>query len=783
MAGVLDIITFPLAAAVATPFVLSFLAPWVVGRLRQTGVWFFATGVALLTLGFGLAFFPVTGNTSFPQSYPWAPSVDVALSFHVDGLSLMFVLLVGGIGTFIVLYAGAYLKGHPRLGYFLGLILAFMGSMLGLVLAGDVLTLFVFWELTSVCSFLLIGFDNERRRSRRSALQALAVTGGGGLLLLVGLLWMSATVGSTELLQLNTQGELLRGSPTYPVILVLVLLGAFTKSAQFPFHFWLPNAMEAPTPVSAYLHSATMVKAGIYLLARLHPALGGTSLWSTLLVTVGGITFLLGAIFALSKTDLKQILAQTTVSSLGLLVMLLGLGSEKALEAAIVYLVAHAVFKGALFMVAGGVDHEVGTRDVTRLGGLRRAMPITATAAGLAALSMGGLPPFAGFLAKEVTYAATLAAGVSGLYVTVLSVVANSCMMAAGFAVGFGPFFGAQKEHESHPHEGPVGLWIGAASLAAVGLGIGLLNHPVSHALLSPAVSAVAAHPIEIELHLWPGLHPPLFVSAVTIGFGALLFWKLDVVRSGLSSGFQRLISFDRLYDQTLDGATSAARALVRFVQSGLLRHYMHAIIVLVACGSVVAATSFGPSFDIPAFESADLHVWGIAALAVFSATVIVFSSSRLQAILSMGVLGLAVALTFLLFGGPDLAFTQLMVETLSVVVLALVLTHLPVDGQDRRRVPRMLSDGVLSLAVGAAITVTLWAITRESLDGSLSDYFGQKSYIEAHGRNIVNVILVDFRAIDTLGEIMVVMSTGVAVLALLRRSRRRVEPVPGETR
>lgn len=760
---------FRLAAVVAAPFILAIGAPALIRWGQSLAVWLVGGAIAALTAYALLSYFPHHGAIS-EWVYPWAPTVGISLTLRLDGLSLMFTGLIAGVGALIVLFAGAYLKGNPRLGYFVALILAFMGSMLGLVLAGDVLTLFVFWELTSVCSFLLIGFDNTRRRARRSALQALAVTGGGGLALLVGLIWLSQLAGSTELSSILAEGDRIRSHAAYVPVLVLVLLGAFTKSAQFPFHFWLPNAMEAPTPVSAYLHSATMVKAGVYLLARLYPALAGTELWSTVLVSFGGITFVLGAALALAKTDLKQILAQTTVSSLGLLVMLLGLGTDKAVKAAMTYLLAHALFKGALFMVAGGVDHEAGTRELTKLRGLRKTMPITATAAGLAAFSMAGLPPFAGFLAKEVAYAATLANGWS---VTLLSVVGNTFMMGAALAAGIRPFFGEPSENAQKAHEGPVHLWLGAAILALLSLGAGLLAHLTGHWVLSPAASDVAGSPIEVDLHLWHGLSPPLFASLVTMTLGALVFWQLDRVQATIQAVLTRLPTFDAIYDRSLDWVIGAAQAISRFAHTQVLRYSMHVLAVLVAVAIAVTALSFGVNFPVPTFENADFQVGGIATLALASAFVIVFFSSRLNAILAMGVLGLAVALTFMLFGGPDLAFTQLMVETLSVVVLALVLTHLPVDGQDPRRLSRMIADAVLAVTIGAVTTLTLWAITAQPFDANLSDFYSKQSYVEAHGRNIVNVILVDFRAVDTLGEIMVVMSTGVAVLALLRSVRR----------
>jgi multicomponent Na+:H+ antiporter subunit A len=370
--------------------------------------WIAAALPAGLTLYFGSLIGPIAAGQRLVVAYPWVPSLGVILSFQVDGLSLLFALLISGIGTLVMVYSGGYLAGHHQLGRFFAIILAFMAAMLGLVLADNLLLLFAFWELTSLTSYLLIGFEHERPAARAAALQALLVTGAGELAMLAGLILLGQVGGSLELSQLLTRGEAIRADALYPAILLLILAGALTKSAQVPFHFWLPNAMEAPTPVSAYLHSATMVKVGIYLLARLSPVLGGTPSWQLVLTMVGTATMLVGAWLAVRHTDLKRILAYSTLSALGTLVMLLGIGSAYAATAAVAFLFGHALYKGALFLVAGAIDHETGTREVDRLGGLRGAMPITAAAAGLAALSMAGLPPFFGFIGKELSYEAVL---------------------------------------------------------------------------------------------------------------------------------------------------------------------------------------------------------------------------------------------------------------------------------------------------------------------------------------------------------------------------------------
>ena len=369
------------------------------------------------------------------------PALGVNLSFTVDGLSLLFALLISGVGALVLVYAGGYLAGSPQLGRLYAFLLFFMASMLGLVLADNLLLLFVFWELTSLSSYLLIGFDHERAEARAAALQALLVTGGGSLALLAGFLLLGQVGGSLELSALLSRPGAVTAHLLYVPILLLVLAGAFTKSAQFPFHFWLPAAMAAPTPVSAYLHSATMVKAGVYLLARLSPVLGGTDFWVWLVTVTGSATMLVGAYLALRQSDLKLILAYSTVSALGVMTSLLGLGGALAVRAALAFLLGHALYKGALFLVAGALDHQTGTRDVDRLAGLARAMPITALAAGLAALSMAGIPPLFGFIAKELSYEATLHAPASA-WVTAAAVLANALLVAAAGLAGLKPFLG-----------------------------------------------------------------------------------------------------------------------------------------------------------------------------------------------------------------------------------------------------------------------------------------------------------------------------------------------------
>jgi multicomponent Na+:H+ antiporter subunit A len=757
---------------VLAPFVLAVFAPSIRRVAGPATGWLLALLPATLTLYFAQFLGAVSIGEQFKFSNPWVPELGINLSFYVDGLSLMFALLISGIGTFIVLYAATYLSKHADLGRFLMFLLMFMGSMLGLVLSDNVVTFFVFWELTSITSFLLIGFNHKNARSRRAALQALVVTGGGGLALLAGLLLMAQAGNAMELSTLLQKGDLLRAHPQYLPILILVLIGAFTKSAQVPFHFWLPNAMEAPTPVSAYLHSATMVKAGVYLLARMNPGLGGTEIWQIMLVTFGAVTFLVGAILALRNTDLKLMLAQTTVASLGLLVFLIGLGTDVALEAAMTYLLAHSLFKGALFMAAGCVDHGTGTREVWQLSGLRRAMPITFAASALAALSMSGFPPFIGFIAKEFVYKGTTGE-LWPLVITGVAILGNALMLAAALLVGFKPFLGAPSKTPKDPHEGGPGLWLGPVTLATLGLLAGVFNGVSENMLVGPAVSAVAGTQVSVDLHLWGGFKAPLFLSMATIALGFLLLWKSRAIGGAMAAAFDRLWGPDQGYDQFLDALVGTARAVTSRLQTGTLRHYLLVTLLVLAFVLLFPVFLMGDlslSLSVP---PVDFYIWGVALLAVTGGIMIAIVRSRLISILSMGVLGVAVALIFLLFSAPDLAFTQLMVETLSVVILALVIARLPIYRSDWRGWFRAIRDAIIAGAIGLGFALLLLSITDRTLDLTLSEYFAQFSYTEAHGRNIVNVILVDFRALDTFGEISVVVIAGVAVLSLLAMGGR----------
>lgn len=756
--------------ALVLPFLGAALAPSLTRIFKHNAAWVLALVPFLVFLHFA-GFVPaVAGGEAIGGGYAWIPSIDTEFSWYLDGLSLTFALLITGIGTLIVLYSGGYLKGHEHQGRFFSFILLFMGSMLGLVVADSFLTLFVFWELTSITSFLLIGFDHGREASRRAALQAMIVTGLGGLALLAGLLVTWNATGATSLSALLRTGDAMRESPLYLAALLLVLGGAFTKSAQFPFHFWLPNAMEAPTPVSAYLHSATMVKAGVYLLMRLNPVFGDTVVWETILPVFGGTTLIVGTVLGLRQTDLKLMLAYTTVASLGLLVMLTGYGTETAIIGAVLYLVAHSMFKGALFMVAGLIDHESGTRDIRALGGLRRAMPLTFACAVLAAASMGGLPLFLGFLAKEEIYAALGFAGAWSTAFTIVAVVGNGLMFALAFAVALKPFIGPAVETPKHAHEGPPLLWIGPLVLALGGTLSALFAHFSHHIVSSPMASAVAGAAVEVHATTVPHISVPLLLSVVTIAFGIAAYLLMERGRAAIA-GLLAAIGWgpDRGFDQAVRAVLRISFATTRVIQNGRMDVYVTATFITLALAVLAPMIVYGELPTVPEFPHLPFYEWTVFAIAIIGLGAVLYASDRLTAIVSLGIQGFAVALLFMLLGAPDLSFTQFMVETLSVVILALVMTRLRLSPSDHRPTREKLGDMAVSGACGAALGLLMLRVTQVPFDPRLSDFFAEHARTIAHGRNIVNVIIVDFRGLDTLGEITVVMVAGLAILALIR--------------
>ncbi|MBF7054012.1 putative monovalent cation/H+ antiporter subunit A [Halomonas sp. KAO] len=709
----------------------------------------------------------IAGGETLWLEWAWAPGLDITLTFMIDGLAWLFAMLITVIGTLVLIYSGEYLHGHRDLPRFLVVITAFMMSMLGLVLADNLVALFVFWELTSITSYLLIGFNHTDLAARKSAQQGLFVTVGGGLALLAGFVMLALAGDSWSLAELNARGDQLKTHALYLPLLVCVLLGAFTKSAQFPFHFWLPNAMAAPTPVSAYLHSATMVKAGVYLLARLHPALGGTESWVVTLSLVGALTMASGAFLAVQHTNVKKLLAYSTVMALGTLTMLLGIGTETALTAFVVFLLAHSLYKGALFMVAGILDHETGTKDVTAMGGLRHVMPRTALVTAVAALSLAGLPPLLGFLGKELMLESVLEAEAWRGVILPLAFLAAFLTLAVAAVVAIRPFFGPRRETPRAPHEAPFGMLAGPALLATLSLLFGLVP-----GLLDPLVRAViggiGAGQAEVHLALWHGLNLPLVLSLASLMLGALVFRRWDRLRSRLAR-LEPLMARgpEAGYEALLRGLVHVAEWQTRFLQSGYLRNYL-VMTLLVLLGLVGHALLVRHTPSLAFAPDVYLHEAVVAGLMIAGAVAACVMRSRLAAVAAVGVMGYSIALTFVLFSAPDLAITQLLVETLTVILLVLVLFRLPRFSTLSTPVER-LRDLVVAGLVGGMITLLMLTVLSGERLPRISDYMVANSQPLGHGHNIVNVILVDFRALDTLGEIFVLALAAIGVYAMLR--------------
>jgi len=761
-----------LLAALLISFAVSALAPFVARRLAPYGGWILSllpAGLFAFFLGKGLG---LSGTGSIVETVEWVPALGISLTLVLDGFSLLFALLVTGIGTLVTIYAGAYFaEAPPKEGArFLALILFFMSAMLGTVLADDLIVLYLFWESTSLLSFLLIGFHAERPAARKAALQSLLVTAGGGLCLFAGILLVGGALGTWSLAAVVARGDELVASPVALPAMILLLLGAFTKSAQFPFHFWLPAAMEAPTPASAFLHSATMVKLGVYLLARLDRAFDGMPLFGETLVFVGLLTMAVGAIRAVAAAGYKALLAQSTVASLGVLVMLIGVPGPLASTATIAFVLAHALYKAALFFCAGTVIHATHESDLPRLGGLGRRLPLTAAAACLAALSMAGLPPTLGFITKEYLFESQLDAGTAWLVVT-LTVVVNAVFVAIAGIAALRPFFSKEVRSEVLHPESP-GLVAGPLALGLLGLAFGLVP-AVLLVLIEPATAALVGRSVDVSFSLWHGFTPMLVLSAtvIALGIGLLFFWRTLHHRPELRK-VEEMVLGDAGYQFVFDGILSLAGRTTRFLQNGDQRRYtataVGAALVIVVAGVLASGTV--PVFD-PASGTFDLPSAIVLLVMCSGAVAATRAMSLMRTMLSVSAIGFGSAVLYLMNGAPDIAFTQFSVEVLVAVILVALLLQVP-DRVERTRQPgEKRRDALLAASFGLVLFVALAATVTTPLDLRLSDFFGATSLLEAHGRNVVNVIIVDYRGFDTLGETVVVAFAAITVWGLLRRA------------
>jgi multicomponent K+:H+ antiporter subunit A len=766
---------------------LPFLASLVAGlasRASRTGAALLAGGAMLGGLLLLLPMAPaVLAGDVLIAPLAWLPQWGLDLSLRLDGLGLLFVLLINGIGLLIVLYAYYYMPDDDRLGRFYLYLMAFSGGMLGVVLAENLLLLLFFWEITSLTSFLLVAYKFKDQEARIAARMALAITGAGGLALMAGLILLGRMAGSFAISDVLAAGDVIRGHEDYPLMLGLVLLGAFTKSAQVPFHFWLPNAMAAPTPASAYLHSATMVKAGVFLLARLYPALSGTEMWFLTVTGVGAVTFLTGAYMALLRHDFKGLLAYSTISHLGLIITLLGLSTAMSPVAAVFHIINHAVFKASLFMVAGIVDHETGTRDMRRLSGLRRSMPRTTALAMLAAGAMAGVPFLNGFLSKEMFFTETVRLG-GALSWLMPAVATVGGVLAVGYSARFisDVFLGpVATDLPREPKEPPPLMRVPVEILVAIVLLVGVFPQLAVKPLLVAASAAVlGAPPPEFELAIWHGFNLPMIMSIIALGGGLYYFSRRDAVFSladRFGDGISSRVAFERAYN----GLSGAARALIARLDAASVRQNVSLFLLFVlVLGLSAWSGGAGPAGVMPALLGplpmtpaglADIAAVGILLLATLG--VVAWHRQRLLSLASLSVVGLVVALSFVRLAAPDLALTQLSVEVVSIILLLLALRYLPGDvpaeAADRgpHALDRRIPDAALALACGAgAVALALAMLTRPF--ETISGWHVANSLPGGGGRNIVNVILVDFRGFDTLGEVAVLGMAGLAIRAML---------------
>ncbi len=754
-------------------------------RLTITQAAWLLASLPLAAFVFFLSQLPAIANGgALTVGVDWMPSLGMGASLYLDNLSALFLLLVSGIGTLVVVYTGYYFKGDNSAWRFLAYLFLFMTMMLGVLLAGDVITLFVFWEGTSLTSFLLIAYKYKDEAARRGAFKSLFITGGGGIALLAGLLFVGSTAGGMDYATILRSGDVLRDSPLYGVMLGLVAFGAFTKSAQVPAHIWLPDAMTAPTPASAYLHSATMVKAGIYLLARMNPALGLTDAWFWLLTSFGLVTMLTGAYLGLKQHDLKALLAYSTVSQLGVLVMLIGGDTSAAFKALVISVVAHALYKSALFLIAGIVDHEAGTRDLRRLGGLRRAMPLTFAVGTVAALSMAGLPPMFGFLAKETLLASVTHPSIPLLGSALLSaavVAAGALILAQAGLLIWDTFLGRPRDPHVHAHEAP--RWMIAMPFvpALLSFALGLLPEPERlAAFFANAAAAAYGDEVKVSLALWAGITPPLILSIVAVSLG-LILWRFRARVRALQNRVPERVSFNALYTGALRLLDGGAYLATR-TQAGQLRRYLAVMLVSLAVlmllfGRLPLPTAL-PPFVLD--ELAILRVF-VLGLATAAAGLSIFLRRDFNAILALGASGLSVAVMMVLEPAPDVALVQVVVDILSVVILVLALTSLP--REQRRRAWELtfkqsrwglVRDVAIAAAAGCAVMLlTFFALTSRPRPSIVTPFYEANAKPLTGAADIVGAVVVDFRGFDTLIEIAVFGLAGLGVYTLLRYAAR----------
>lgn len=705
--------------------------------------------------------------------FDWLPNFGLNLSFRLDGLGMLFSMLILGIGMLVVLYAHYYLPNDDQLGRFYALLLLFMSAMLGIVLSENLLLMVVFWEVTSLSSFLLIAYKSASHESRVAARMALVVTGAGGLALLAGVLLLGKVAGSYELTHVIAAAAQVKSDPLYPAILTLVLLGAFTKSAQFPFQFWLPNAMVAPTPVSAYLHSATMVKAGVFLLARFYPVLSGTDAWLFSVSAIGGITLVYGAYLAMYRNDFKGLLAYSTISHLGLITLLFGLSTPMSVVAAVFHIINHAIFKASLFMAAGIIDHECGSRDMRRVNGLFKLMPITATLAMLAAGSMAGVPLLNGFLSKEMFFTESIVFHGFGGSPWILPIFATIAgVLAVAYSARFihDVFFNGQPvDLPRQPHEPPRWMRVPVEILVVLCLLVGIFPDWSVGALLASAAGASLQSALPVyDLKIWHGFNLAFLMSLIALAGGVGLY----MMRSTLMRWNNQLptIGSRTVFERAYQNLAAYAENILLTIDNGSLQRYIAVLFVFVLVyggWAFVSGGSMGNAVSTVPLDIASVIALSALALGALGATFM--HHRRLLSIILIGVVGLVVALVFVRFSAPDLALTQLSVEVVTTVLMLLALHYLPQSTPRESSRIRVGRDVLLALAIGLGMAFVSFELLTSSFS-TISDFYLQQSVPGGGGNNVVNVILVDFRGFDTLGEITVLAMAALGTHALLNQ-------------
>ena len=718
---------------------------------------------------FGKFLPPVLRGETIVEQVPWIGSLNIHFSFLLDGLSLFFALLITVFGLLILLYSSKYMEESAQRNRFISYLLFFLGSMLGVVLSANLISLFVFWELTSFSSFLLIGYKHQKKESRRAARQALLVTAGGGLALMAGFIFLEIITGSGyDLVKILEQPEVVASSGLHTAAIILIVIGAMTKSAQFPFHFWLPNAMAAPTPVSAYLHSATMVKAGVYLIFRLNPLFQNITLWHDLLGIAGAVTMTWGAFKAFQEDDLKRILAYTTISALGIFFMMTGLGGEAALNAAIVYVMAHALYKGALFLTAGNIDHQTGSRHISQLSDLARKMPVTATAVFVSVASMAGVLPFLGFVGKELLYEALYHSGNewATVYLALLF-LAGAFFTAVAIDIAYNALFKRGDMQDQPIKEASPFMALPPLLLAAVGLIAGIAPGLAIEPLLKWSAAGIHGFEPSMKLKLWHGFNAVFMLSLATLLAGVFLYFLRHRIRV-LDKPYW--LGADYLYDKVLRATQWLSFYITGKIQNGYLRKYIATVVMAFSVIMVLAMidgevlNSLSSEHLLSGLQIYELVIFAFIILAV----VILFKvRSRLIVTATFGIIGYSIALAYTLFSAPDVAITQFLAETLTLILLIIILHRLP-SYTIKSPIAR-LKYLPIAIFFGLMMAITSYIMLNQEKDSALQRYFLDNSISKGKGQNAVNVILVDFRALDTLGEITVLTVTMIGIIALLR--------------